>query len=198
MLGRIFSLAMFIKVGFFLLAVLAQATEQTRCKNFRLGENIIGVGTNKHLYVRRSTPKTFSWILVPQSCCVTQIHAMKNGMILGVGLGRHIWKRRTLFSRWSKVPNSCCVKDVTTFQSTCGRRQYIVGVGMNGKLYSKRTLGGRWSGPYAHSGTVTAVAGVRGAIYGVGTNRHIYRRSGLRGRWTHIRGSCCVKRHICP
>ena len=64
---------------------------------------------------------------------------------------------------------------------------------MNGKLYSKRTLGGRWSGPYAHSGTVTAVSGVRGAIYGVGTNRHIYRRSGLRGRWTHIRGSCCVK-----
>ena len=64
---------------------------------------------------------------------------------------------------------------------------------MNGKLYSKRTLAGRWSGPYAHSGTVKAVAGVKGTIYGVGMNSHIYKRSGLRGRWTHIRGSCCVK-----
>ena len=106
---------------------------------------------------------------------------------------RNIWKRRTLFSPWKKVPNSCCVKDVTTFQDECGGPQYIVGVGMNGKLYSKRTLGGRWSGPYAHSGTVKAVAGVRGTIYGVGMNNHVYKRYDLRGHWVHIRGSCCVK-----
>ena len=85
-------LAMLLKVGFLLLAVLAQATEQTKCRNFRLGENVIGVGTNNHLYVRRSTSKTFSWILVPQSCCVTQIHVMKNGMILGVGSDRYAFR----------------------------------------------------------------------------------------------------------
>jgi len=184
---------MSLKIVVLLLAVLVQATEQTKCRNFRLGENIIGVGMNNHLYVRRSTSKTFSWIHVPQSCCVTQIHVMKNGMILGVGLGRHVWKRRTLFSPWIKVPNSCCVKDVTTFQDSCGGPQYIVGVGMNGKLYSKRTLGGRWSGPYANSGTVKAVSGVEDTIYGVGMDNHIYRRYDLRGRWEHIRGSCCVK-----
>ena len=81
---------MLLKIGFLLLAVLAQATEQKKCNKF--GENIIGVGTNNHLYVRRSTARTFSWILVPQSCCVTQVHVMKNGMILGVGTDRYVFR----------------------------------------------------------------------------------------------------------
>ena len=81
--------AMLLKVGFVLLAVLVQATEQNKCRNFRLAENIIGVGTNNKLYVRRSTSRTFSYVDVPQSCCVTKIHIMKNGMILGVGTDRY-------------------------------------------------------------------------------------------------------------
>ena len=91
------------------------------------------------------------------------------------------------------MPNSCCVKDVTTFRTHRGGPLVIVGVGTNGKLYSKRSLAGRWAGPHPYSGTVKAVSGVIGTIYGVGTNNHIYRRSGLRGRWAAIPGSCCVK-----
>jgi len=184
---------MFLQISVLLIALFAQATEQTKCRNFKLGPSIVGVGMDNHLYMRRSTSNKFSWIKVPRSCCVTQIHIMANGLILGIGLRGHIYKRKSLYSSWSKVPNSCCVKDVTTFRTHRGGPLVIVGVGTNGKLYSKRSLGGRWTGPHPYSGTVKAVSGVIGTIYGVGTNNHIYRRSGLRGRWAAIPGSCCVK-----
>ena len=91
------------------------------------------------------------------------------------------------------MPHSCCVKDVTTYRPTCTAPWIIVGVGTNNLLYSKASLNSRWTGPYAHSGSVKAAAGVTGQIYGVGLNNHIYKRPGLNGRWTHIPGSCCVK-----
>ncbi|XP_065061166.1 uncharacterized protein LOC135688304 [Rhopilema esculentum] len=162
-------------------------------KIIQVNGRFIGVGMNNHLYMRSTTSRSKQWILVPNSCCVTQIHLLKNGNILGVGLNRHIYIKRNLFGRWSLVPNSCCVKDVTTFRAEKCNRMTIVGVGMNGKLYSKKSLNSRWEGPYPHSGTVKAVAGVTGRLYGVGMDNFIYRREGLASRWRKIPGSCCVK-----
>ncbi|XP_065059286.1 uncharacterized protein LOC135686851 [Rhopilema esculentum] len=154
---------------------------------------IIGVGMNNHLYMRQSTSRHHRWIPLPHGCCVTQIHVLSNGHILGVGTNRHLYIKRNLYGGWAHVPNSCCVKDVTTFRSESCERRSIVGVGMGGKLYSKSTLNSRWVGPYAHSGVVKAVAGVTGRIYGVGMDNFIYRREDLNGRWSRIPGSCCVK-----
>eukprot|EP00795_Rhopilema_esculentum_P015348 gene15348-6576_t len=184
---------LFYAAVLFWIASSISNSEQSKTVGVRLNGKILAVGTDNYLWMRRGTAKSFQWIRVPGSCCVTQIHILSNGHILAVGTNRHLYIKKSLNGKWHHVPSSCCVKDVTTFKTKMCSREVIVGVGMNGRLYSKKTLNSRWVGPYAYSGTVKAVAGVSGQIYGIGMNNYIYKRPGLKGRWKIIPGSCCVK-----
>ena len=72
----------------------------------------VGVGTDNNVYMRHDLSDAYSWIKLPNSCCVTQIHFMRNGYMLGVGLDKNVWVKKSIYGTWSMLSNSCCVTEV--------------------------------------------------------------------------------------
>eukprot|EP00112_Aurelia_sp_Birch-Aquarium-sp1_P022689 Seg649.14 transcript_id=Seg649.14/GoldUCD/mRNA.D3Y31 product="hypothetical protein" protein_id=Seg649.14/GoldUCD/D3Y31 len=115
---------------------------------------------------------------------------MPNGAILGVGTNKHLYIRKTLYSKWKHVPYSCCVNDVTTM--TINGKQVIVGT--NGaNFYTKRTLNARWQHAHSANGKGLVIAGAGRALFGVSSNHDVYIRAGLRGKWYGLPETCDVK-----
>lgn len=163
-IGKTFSISLrFRKYAYQWLTIALQVLSITALKNGFL----VGVGTNKHLYYRKSFDG-HPWKKVPNSCCVKSIMQLKNGLIVGVGMRNRLWVRQNLFTRWSlRIPNSGYVTSITT-----GPRNKIIGIGTNKRIYMRHYLTSRWIGPLANSGKVIDVSySSDGHLYGVGTNK---------------------------
>ena len=73
------------------MSFLAHRSEQamSRAKTFSVNGNIVGVDNGNTLWIRKDVDTTHSWMKMEGSCCVKQIHVLKTGAIIGVGLDKY-------------------------------------------------------------------------------------------------------------
>jgi predicted flap endonuclease-1-like 5' DNA nuclease len=125
----------------------------------------------------------FPWRQIPNSGEVKAVTQLRDGTILGVGLGIHfLYTRATVTSPWVQVPNSGDVKGVTQLLDGT-----ILGVGLGDHLlYTRATLTSPWV-QVPNSGNVTAVTQLGdGTILAVGTDSMPYSRATLTGTWVRM------------
>lgn len=71
--------------------VLAHRSEQamSRANTFSIHGKYLGVSLANDLWLRTDLTKKYSWMRMHGTCCVKQIHVLKTGEIIGVGLDRY-------------------------------------------------------------------------------------------------------------
>ena len=152
--------------------------------SFHLPVKVIAVGLDNYLYTKRNFSTSNSWIKIPNSCCITKIHTLKNGAIVGVGKNKNLYLKRSLFSNWRRVPKSCCVSDVTTMKYK-GARVFI-GLGAGGKrLFIKKALRAKWKGSFKTLKLIS-IAGAGKKLFGLSDKKDVFIRRRLKGRWAPV------------
>ncbi len=110
---------------------------------------IVGVGMDKHLYVR--TTLNDSWRRVENSGSVTGVAVASSGQIYGIGTDQLLYKRATLDApAWNKLSGG------GKFLAITARGDGLLGVGTDNLLYTIDAAGHHDKVP--NSGSVTAVA----------------------------------------
>ena len=61
--------------------------------------------------LKEHSQQPLGWSICPFRCC--QGCAGVTGRIYGVGMDNFIYRREGLNGRWSQIPGSCCVKDIS-------------------------------------------------------------------------------------
>ncbi len=76
--------------------------------------NVVTVGTDGNLYIKKALSDKKCWIRVPnkKGQSVTRVHYRRNGELFGVGKNNHLYKKMHIYDDWKVVPRSCCIKEV--------------------------------------------------------------------------------------
>lgn len=138
---------------------------------------IVGVGTDKNLYVRFSL--SAPWVPVPNSGSVTAVAVKRDGSVWGIGTDSRLYKRAKLTSSaWSGPIGSGGFLGITAMSD-----DRLLGVGGDMNLYTINSDGTYSQVP--NSGAVTAAAVTPdGAVWGIGTDKRLYRRATLTSNWS--------------